>query len=232
MSCENWTDKERAFVLCRPVVNALGGAERLCVGPNTRKTAFQPLPLLFKANLPLLQRELLHCARAAKQTPSQYLAQHEHLLLNTSIASPADSSELLMEVHGNGKRPSPERWAEKGFFVLDFLEPLWVFPFLWKKKNWMTVVIYRYGLRISKASFALSQHQAAECFSALQMTVHPVGPLLQNHRKYNLFKAFFSDVKSYKRVITLHWKLKLIYPGNLCMSIQHYFLWFVEEATL
>lgn len=65
--------------------------------------------LLFKANLPLLQRELLHCARAAKQTPSQYLAQHEHLLLNTSIASPADSTELLMEVHGNGKRPSPER---------------------------------------------------------------------------------------------------------------------------
>lgn len=156
MSCENWTDKERAFVLCRPVCECLGRCWALCVGPYTGKTAFQPLPLLFKANLPLLQRELLHCARAAKQTPSQYLAQHEHLLLNTSIASPADSSELLMEVHGNGKRPSPERWAEKSFFVLDFLEPLWAFPFLWKKKNWMTVVIYRYGLRISKASFALS----------------------------------------------------------------------------
>lgn len=90
-------------------VKAFSGAEPCGVGPNTWKTAFQPLPLLFKANLPLLQRELLHCARAAKQTPSQYLAQHEHLLLNTSIASPADSSELLMEVHGNGKRPSPER---------------------------------------------------------------------------------------------------------------------------
>ncbi|KAB0401920.1 hypothetical protein E2I00_017880 [Balaenoptera physalus] len=72
------------------------------------------IPFL-KANLPLLQRELLHCARAAKQTPSQYLAQHEHLLLNTSIASPADSSELLMEVHGNGKRPSPERREESSF---------------------------------------------------------------------------------------------------------------------
>ncbi|KAK1337401.1 hypothetical protein QTO34_002027 [Cnephaeus nilssonii] len=72
------------------------------------------IPFL-KANLPLLQRELLHCARAAKQTPSQYLAQHEHLLLNTSIASPADSSELLMEVHGNGKRPSPERREDNGF---------------------------------------------------------------------------------------------------------------------
>ena len=60
-----------------------------------------------QANLPLLQRELLHCARAAKQTPSQYLAQHEHILLNTNTTSPADSSELLIEV--NGKRHSPDR---------------------------------------------------------------------------------------------------------------------------
>ncbi|PIO33818.1 hypothetical protein AB205_0026650 [Aquarana catesbeiana] len=66
------------------------------------------IPFL-KANLPLLQRELLHCARVAKQTPSQYLAQHEHLLLNTNTSSPSDSSELLMEVNGNGKRYSPER---------------------------------------------------------------------------------------------------------------------------
>ncbi|PIO33817.1 hypothetical protein AB205_0026650, partial [Aquarana catesbeiana] len=65
------------------------------------------IPFL-KANLPLLQRELLHCARVAKQTPSQYLAQHEHLLLNTNTSSPSDSSELLMEVNGNGKRYSPE----------------------------------------------------------------------------------------------------------------------------
>uniref|UniRef100_A0A8C5QZR2 CBFA2/RUNX1 partner transcriptional co-repressor 2 n=1 Tax=Leptobrachium leishanense TaxID=445787 RepID=A0A8C5QZR2_9ANUR len=65
------------------------------------------IPFL-KANLPLLQRELLHCARAAKQTPSQYLAQHEHILLNTSTSSPSDSSELI-EVNCNGKRQSPER---------------------------------------------------------------------------------------------------------------------------
>lgn len=65
--------------------------------------------LVFQANLPLLQRELLHCARAAKQTPSQYLAQHEHILLNTNTTSPADSSELLIEVNGNGKRHSPDR---------------------------------------------------------------------------------------------------------------------------
>ncbi|XP_063816275.1 protein CBFA2T2 isoform X2 [Pseudophryne corroboree] len=72
------------------------------------------IPFL-KANLPLLQRELLHCARAAKQTPSQYLAQHEHLLLNTSTSSPSDSSELLMEVNGHGKRHSPDRREENGF---------------------------------------------------------------------------------------------------------------------
>ncbi|NXJ81595.1 MTG8R protein, partial [Trogon melanurus] len=72
------------------------------------------IPFL-KANLPLLQRELLHCARAAKQTPSQYLAQHEHILLNTNTASPADSSELLIEVNGNGKRHSPDRREDSSF---------------------------------------------------------------------------------------------------------------------
>ncbi|KAJ6661027.1 hypothetical protein lerEdw1_016828 [Lerista edwardsae] len=73
------------------------------------------LVLALVANLPLLQRELLHCARAAKQTPSQYLAQHEHILLNTNTASPADSSELLMEVNGNGKRHSPDRREDSSF---------------------------------------------------------------------------------------------------------------------
>lgn len=71
------------------------------------------IPFL-KANLPLLQRELIHCARAAKQTPAQYLAQHEHLLLNTT--SPTDSSELLMEVNGFGKRCSSERQMEESNF--------------------------------------------------------------------------------------------------------------------
>lgn len=62
-----------------------------------------------KANLPLLQRELLHCARLAKQTPAQYLAQHEQLLLDTSTTSPVDSSELLLDVNENGKRRTPDR---------------------------------------------------------------------------------------------------------------------------
>lgn len=65
------------------------------------------LPL--QANLPLLQRELVHCARLAKQNPAQYLAQHEQLLLDTSTTSPVDSSELLMDVNENGKRRTPDR---------------------------------------------------------------------------------------------------------------------------
>ncbi|XP_066530047.1 protein CBFA2T1 isoform X5 [Hoplias malabaricus] len=72
------------------------------------------IPFL-KANLPLLQRELLHCARLAKQNPAQYLAQHEQLLLDTSITSPVDSSELLLDVNENGKRRTPDRTKENGF---------------------------------------------------------------------------------------------------------------------
>ncbi|KAM5263913.1 protein CBFA2T3 isoform 1-T1 [Ctenodactylus gundi] len=71
------------------------------------------IPFL-KANLPLLQRELLYCARLAKQTPAQYLAQHEQLLLDASAASPVDSSELLLEVTENGKRRTPDRTKENG----------------------------------------------------------------------------------------------------------------------
>ncbi|XP_051926565.1 protein CBFA2T1 isoform X3 [Hippocampus zosterae] len=72
------------------------------------------IPFL-KANLPLLQRELLHCARLAKQNPAQYLAQHEQLLLDTSTSSPVDSSELMLDVNDNGKRRTPDRTKENGF---------------------------------------------------------------------------------------------------------------------
>ncbi|XP_061830751.1 protein CBFA2T3 isoform X2 [Nerophis lumbriciformis] len=66
------------------------------------------IPFL-KANLPLLQRELLHCARLAKQTPAQYLAQHEQLLLDANASSPLDSSEIMMEMNEHGKRRTPDR---------------------------------------------------------------------------------------------------------------------------
>uniref|UniRef100_A0A671L9C4 Protein CBFA2T3-like n=1 Tax=Sinocyclocheilus anshuiensis TaxID=1608454 RepID=A0A671L9C4_9TELE len=61
------------------------------------------IPFL-KANLPLLQRELLHCARMAKQTPAQYLAQHEQLLLDANASSPLDSSEIMLELNEHGKQ--------------------------------------------------------------------------------------------------------------------------------
>lgn len=87
-----------------------------------------------QANLPLLQRELLHCARAAKQTPAQYLSQHEHLLLSTAAPSPADSTELLLEPSDNSKRHSPSRyphniyWTKMFFFCLT---TIWPFIFLY-----------------------------------------------------------------------------------------------------
>lgn len=65
----------------------------------------------------MLQRELLHCARLAKQTPAQYLAQHEQLLLDANASSPIDSSELLLEVNENGKRRTPDRYL-RGFLWL------------------------------------------------------------------------------------------------------------------
>ncbi|XP_041047460.1 protein CBFA2T3-like isoform X2 [Carcharodon carcharias] len=71
------------------------------------------IPFL-KANLPLLQRELLYCARLAKQTPAQYLAQHEQLLLDANCTSSIDSSEILLEVNENGKRKTPDRTKENG----------------------------------------------------------------------------------------------------------------------
>ncbi|KAL0599040.1 Protein CBFA2T1, partial [Plecturocebus cupreus] len=75
----------------------------------TWKCYFCFIILWHKANLPLLQRELLHCARLAKQNPAQYLAQHEQLLLDASTTSPVDSSELLLDVNENGKRRTPDR---------------------------------------------------------------------------------------------------------------------------
>ncbi|XP_060628329.2 protein CBFA2T2 isoform X2 [Anolis sagrei] len=108
-------EKVRTLVLA--LVNSTVTIEEFhCKLQEATNFPLRPFVIPFlKANLPLLQRELLHCARAAKQTPSQYLAQHEHILLNTNTASPADSSELLMEVNGNGKRHSPDRREENSF---------------------------------------------------------------------------------------------------------------------
>ncbi|KAI0213120.1 Protein CBFA2T3 [Lamellibrachia satsuma] len=69
------------------------------------------IPFL-KANLPLLQRELLHCARLAKQTPQQYLAHNEHILFDPAHA-PRDSLNA-QQLNDSGKRKSPDRPKENG----------------------------------------------------------------------------------------------------------------------
>ncbi|XP_060694297.1 protein CBFA2T1 [Hemiscyllium ocellatum] len=71
------------------------------------------IPFL-KANLPLLQQELIHCTRLTKQTPDQYLAQHETLLLQASSSSSIDTSESVLEVNENGKRKPSARTSENG----------------------------------------------------------------------------------------------------------------------
>ncbi len=63
------------------------------------------IPFL-KANLPLLQRELMHCARVAKMTPQQYYMQNEQQLLD--VKAPSTESESLMDVNENGKRRTPD----------------------------------------------------------------------------------------------------------------------------
>ncbi|XP_071487527.1 protein CBFA2T3-like [Diadema antillarum] len=64
------------------------------------------IPFL-KANLPLLQRELMHSARLAKLSPQQYYLQHEHQLLEAKTGA-VDPSDHLIEVNENGKRKTPE----------------------------------------------------------------------------------------------------------------------------
>uniref|UniRef100_W5KW24 RUNX1 partner transcriptional co-repressor 1 n=1 Tax=Astyanax mexicanus TaxID=7994 RepID=W5KW24_ASTMX len=104
---------ERVRTLVLGLVNSTLTIEEFHSKLQESARADRYLPL--QANLPLLQRELLHCARLAKQNPAQYLAQHEQLLLDTSITSPVDSSELLLDVNENGKRRTPDRTKENGF---------------------------------------------------------------------------------------------------------------------
>ncbi|XP_022108732.1 protein CBFA2T1-like isoform X3 [Acanthaster planci] len=63
------------------------------------------IPFL-KANLSLLQRELMHCARLAKMTPSQYYMQHEQQILDGKTM-PAEG-EAVTDINENGKRRTPD----------------------------------------------------------------------------------------------------------------------------
>lgn len=81
------------------------------------------IPFL-KANLPLLQRELLHCARMAKQSPQQYLAQNEHILFDASNSSSPESQDISVDINENGKRRSPDSRKENNFDISqDSLNP-------------------------------------------------------------------------------------------------------------
>lgn len=151
--------KELCF--CHPVCESLWRCWALCVGPNTGKTTFQPLPLLFKANLPLLQRELLHCASnrqadpipvpGSTRTPS---AQHKMLSLLTLLSCSGSAWKW--------KKAQSRELSREELLSLIFWN-IWLSPFLWKKKNWMTA-IYIEGMDSKFLRQFACAYQAAECF--------------------------------------------------------------------
>lgn len=83
------------------------------------------IPFL-KANLPLLQRELLHCARLAKQTPQQFLTQNEHIVFDPAHSPLESQDSIASELNENGKRrASPEsRPKENGSMDSLMSDPL------------------------------------------------------------------------------------------------------------
>ena len=75
---------------------------------KTRATAADGLnspSRLFQSTLPLLQKDLAHLARQSKQSTSQYLAQHEDLILlpRDALETPG-SHPSTANAHENGKR--------------------------------------------------------------------------------------------------------------------------------
>ena len=86
----------------------------------------------WQANLPLLQRELLHCSHLARQSPHQYLMHQDHSVIDVTkptsqlppqqpgsrrspredraitAATPETSSLAGVAAIGSGKRKSPD----------------------------------------------------------------------------------------------------------------------------
>jgi len=77
---------------------------RVAVNKNTETV----VPVVHQANLPLLQRELLHCAHLAKQSPHQYLIHNERLLFDADNHSPLTVQDLS---DVGEKRKSPDRYV-------------------------------------------------------------------------------------------------------------------------
>ncbi|GIY46476.1 protein CBFA2T1 [Caerostris extrusa] len=75
------------------------------------------IPFL-KANLPLLHAELLHFARLAKQTPQQYIRQHEQLIIESGSHASGEPFEIFQtDVKESAKRRTPpeSRSRENGY---------------------------------------------------------------------------------------------------------------------
>ncbi|CAL1274622.1 unnamed protein product [Larinioides sclopetarius] len=75
------------------------------------------IPFL-KANLPLLHAELLHFARLAKQTPQQYIRQHEQLIIESGSHVSGEPFEIFQtDVKESVKRRTPpeSRSRENGY---------------------------------------------------------------------------------------------------------------------
>ncbi|XP_067145020.1 LOW QUALITY PROTEIN: protein CBFA2T1-like [Centruroides vittatus] len=71
-----------------------------------------------KSHLPLLQTELIHFARLAKQTPQQYLRQHEQLVIDSTLHNGGEPFEIFQaDTKENGKRRTPPdtRSRENGY---------------------------------------------------------------------------------------------------------------------
>ncbi|GFU07779.1 protein CBFA2T1 [Nephila pilipes] len=76
-----------------------------------------------KSHLPILQTELIHFSRMAKQSPQQYLRQHEHVILDTSTHANSEPFEIFQsstDVKENGKRRSPP--SRNGKLDIDYSE--------------------------------------------------------------------------------------------------------------
>ncbi|XP_035218818.1 protein CBFA2T1-like isoform X2 [Stegodyphus dumicola] len=71
-----------------------------------------------KSNLPLLHAELLHFARLAKQTPQQYIRQHEQLIIEPGSHASGEAFEIFQtDAKENLKRRTPPetRSRENGY---------------------------------------------------------------------------------------------------------------------
>ncbi|XP_015912056.1 protein CBFA2T1 isoform X2 [Parasteatoda tepidariorum] len=71
-----------------------------------------------KANLPLLHAELLHFSRIAKQTPQQYIRQHEQLIIDTGSHTSGEPFEIFQtDAKESLKRRTPPetRSRENGY---------------------------------------------------------------------------------------------------------------------